>query len=173
MYSIAEAARVLNIAAPQLARWVARGRIPAAVLVDGPTGKVWRLPKETVDAVARQLHRSQRATPIVNKSVPSPEPAPQQQAAIKRHDPQIRWQQVEKIVAREREHWQRLSELQADTIAGLRNQLEDLQGELQHLRERLAETEEGKVDDGLLGRSTLPMGRGELVEMAFPQLEMP
>lgn len=172
MYTISEAAEVLRIAPAQLARWVGRGRIPTAVLVDGPSGKVWRLPRETVDTVAKQLRRAEQATPIASKAVPTTESKPAK-TPEKRHNPPVRWAQVEKIVQRERAHWQRLSELQADTISSLRHQLEDAQNELEHLRERIAENEEGKLEDEILGRNTLPLGRTELVEMSFPQLEMP
>lgn len=203
MYSIAEAAEVLGLQKPQLARWVARGRIPSAVRVEGPRGAVWRLPIETVNAVARQMHRSEQATPSepmtnlareaapVRTAADVPPPIPAEIPAeipavpkaplppVAKHDPQIRWSRVEAIIARERDHWQRLSEMQADTIASLRNELETVHDELGHLRERFADFDEGAAENALLGRNTLPMQRatpdemGDLVQLAFPRLEMP
>lgn len=169
MYTIVEAARVLSVDAGQLARWVALGRIPDAVMVDADNGPVWRIPRETVDRVAHQLSRSQAATPIATKAVPT---APPQPAPVKRAQPMVTWDRVETIVARERAHWQRLAELQADTISGLRTEIEQTKTDLRHLRERLAEFEEGRELDGFLGRATLPMMRQALTPLSFPELEM-
>lgn len=174
MYSIAEAATVLKVPSGQLARWVARGRIPSAVMEEGPDGKVWRLPRETVDAVGRQVHRAEQLTPVLaQQAVPESTGRPTSARASSPAMTQVKWREVEQIVARERAHWQRLSELHKDTISSLRNQLEEAQQELRLLRDQWAALGDAPPNDGVAGRSTLPMGRKGLLEMSFPQLKVP
>jgi len=170
MYTIVEAAKVLSVEVGQFARWVALGRIPDAVQVQTPTGPVWRVPRATIDAVARQIARSRRPTPGGTAAARA-EPAKQPREA-RRIEPAVPWAQVERLVARERTHWQRLSELQSDTIAGLRQELEDAHRDLRHLRERLADHEQGRDADAFIGRTTLPLQREALTPIAFPELDM-
>ena len=154
MYSLRQTADLLDIHPRTLRRWIATGSVREAVQVITKHGPAWRIPEE---ALAHLKHRANYA------AGPEPAPIPEHPAEVELEqvyepaavaDPSLPWSQVQRMLETERSHWQRLSDLQAETMAGMRHALNAQIREVERLRRQIegADTRAARV------RLTQPVG---------------
>ncbi len=160
MYSLRQTADLLDIHPRTLRRWIADGSVREAVQVVTKHGPAWRIPEE---ALAHLKHRANYAAGPEPPPIPEgPEQAevgePPTQAQLA--DPMLPWSQVQRMLETERSHWQRLSDLQAETMAGMRHALNAQIREVERLRRRL----EGTDTHAARVRMTQPVGEYGVVQ---------
>jgi DNA-binding transcriptional MerR regulator len=154
MYSLRQTADLLDIHPRTLRRWIATGSVREAVQVVTKHGPAWRIPEE---ALAHLKHRANYAAgpepPPIPEHATEAEGVPLPEAA-QIADPVLPWSQVQRMLETERSHWQRLSDLQAETMAGMRHALNAQIREVERLRRQLEDTDKRAASV----RMTQPVG---------------